>query len=168
MQGGRPTADHPVVRSGLTAAGLVLLAALVVLPTALGRAQPARAEVVHTCSVTDRDFIKTAESNLAALGLWGEEYLRGEATAREVITEAKAAAKVVRRAGPHDPSLRRTQALLHAMFSEYARAIWAKSKDRDAGTHMYRAYGLANFARDVLIEAAPELRARGCDVSALL
>jgi hypothetical protein len=33
---------------------------------------------------------------------------------------------------------------------------------------MYRAYGLANFAHEVLAEAQPELRRRGCDVSSLL
>jgi hypothetical protein len=33
---------------------------------------------------------------------------------------------------------------------------------------MYRAYGLANFAHDTLVGAAPELRRRGCDVSSLL
>lgn len=156
------------MRSGLTAAGLGLLAALIVLPVAFGRAEPAGAEIVHTCSATDRDFIKTAEANIAALGLWGEQYLRGEASAREVIAEAKVAARLVRRTGPHDPSLRKTQVLMQAMFTEYGRAIWAKSKNKNAGGHMYRAYGLANFARDVLIEAEPELRTRGCDVSSLL
>ena len=33
---------------------------------------------------------------------------------------------------------------------------------------MYRAYGLASFARDVLTEAAPALQQRGCDVKSLL
>jgi hypothetical protein len=33
---------------------------------------------------------------------------------------------------------------------------------------MYRAYGLANFARDVLAEAQPALQPQGCDVAALL
>jgi hypothetical protein len=44
----------------------------------------------------------------------------------------------------------------------------AKSKKRDAAPHIYRAYGLANFAHDVLVDAAPELQRRGCDVSSLL
>lgn len=157
----------PLVRSGLTAAGLVLLAASILLPAAVGRAEPG-AKIVHTCTPTDRDFIKTAESNIAALGLWGEEYLRGDATAREVIKEAEDAETVVRRTSPRDGSLRKTQLLMRAMFTEYARAIRAKSKNKDAAGHMYRAHGLANFARDVLIDAEPELRKRGCDVSALL
>jgi hypothetical protein len=33
---------------------------------------------------------------------------------------------------------------------------------------MHRAYGLANFAREVLLEAQPELAKRGCDVTSLL
>ena len=156
-----------VVRLGLTAAGLVLFAASILLPAAVGRAQP-EAEIVHTCTATDRDFIKTAQSNIAALGLWGDEYVRGEATAREVIGEAEDAETLIRRTGPRDGSLRRARMLMRAMFLEYARAIRAKSKNKDAAEHMYRAYGLANFARDVLIDADPELRKRGCDVSSLL
>jgi len=33
---------------------------------------------------------------------------------------------------------------------------------------MFRAYGLANFAREILVEAQPELAKRGCDVAPLL
>ena len=33
---------------------------------------------------------------------------------------------------------------------------------------MHRAYGLANFAREVLLEAQPALAKFGCDVGALL
>jgi hypothetical protein len=33
---------------------------------------------------------------------------------------------------------------------------------------MMRAYGLANFAHDVLVQAQPALAARGCSVAALL
>ena len=44
----------------------------------------------------------------------------------------------------------------------------AKSRKRDAGPHMYRAYGFMNFAHNVLVDAAPELQRRGCDVSSLL
>ena len=54
------------------------------------------------------------------------------------------------------------------MLTEYGRAMLAKSKQKDASSHMYRAYGLANFAHDTLVDAEPELRRRGCDVSGLL
>ena len=157
------------MRTGLTAAGLVLLAALILLPAAFGRSEPVA--VAHTCSATDRDFIKTAQTNIAALGLWGEQYLRGEATAKEVIAQSRNAARIVSNTGPRDPSLRKTRALMEAMFTEYGRAIAAKSKRKDeskAAAHMYRAYGLANFARDVLVDARPELAKRGCNVAALL
>ena len=38
----------------------------------------------------------------------------------------------------------------------------------DASERMHRAYGLANFAREVLVEAQPELQRQGCDVAPLL
>ncbi len=44
----------------------------------------------------------------------------------------------------------------------------AAKERRQAGEHMHSAYGLANFAREVLLEAQPELAKRGCDVTALL
>ena len=55
-----------------------------------------------------------------------------------------------------------------AMFSEYSRAMTAEAKHKDAGPHIQRSYGLANFAHDVLVQAEPGLKARGCDVSPLL
>ena len=55
-----------------------------------------------------------------------------------------------------------------AMFTEYARAMNAEAKHKDAGPHIQRSYGLANFAHDVLVQAEPGLKARGCDVSPLL
>jgi hypothetical protein len=54
------------------------------------------------------------------------------------------------------------------MFTEYGRAIQARSRHRDAGPHMYRAYGLANFAHEVLVQAQPALKAQGCDIAPLL
>ena len=38
----------------------------------------------------------------------------------------------------------------------------------NAGPHMYRAYGLANYAHDVLSRAQPALKVRGCDLTDLL
>jgi hypothetical protein len=54
------------------------------------------------------------------------------------------------------------------MLSEYAKAIQAHEKHRDGGPHMYRAYGLANFAHGVLVRARAPLRHLGCDVTPLL
>lgn len=127
-----------------------------------------QARLAHTCSATDRAFIRTASLNMTALGTWGEDYLRGEAKASEVVEQARIAARMVDRARPTDPALEKTRLLMGAMFTEYGRAIQAKAKRQNAGQHMYRAYGLANFAHQILTQAEPGLRARGCDVSQLL
>jgi hypothetical protein len=161
----RDPPDHgPEVRSGLIAAGLAVFAAAALLTG--GRADGAA--VAHTCSATDRQFIRVAELNMVALGIWGANYREGSATAREVAGEAGKAAVRVDRLAPSDPSLKKAKTLVTGVFNEYGRAMAAKAKERDAAPHMYRAYGLANFAHDVLVDAAPELKRRGCDVSALL
>ena len=68
-----------------------------------------------------------------------------------------------------EPSRARAlNALLRAMFVNYARAIRADKHHHDPGKYIYRAYGLANFAHDTLAQAQPALAKRGCDVSPLL
>ena len=153
------------VRIGLLAVGLALFAAVVLL-TSEGRARSATIE--HTCSPTDRQFIAKAELNMIALGTWGDDYREGVASEAEVVAEARLAAERVGRLNPSDPSLQRTKILVAGMLAEYGRAMAAKGKEKKSAPHMYRAYGLANFAHDVLTDAAPELRRRGCDVSSLL
>jgi len=54
------------------------------------------------------------------------------------------------------------------MFTEYGEAVTLHAEGKDSGERMYRAYGLANFARDVLAEAQPALQHAGCDVGPLL
>jgi hypothetical protein len=127
-----------------------------------------RAAVIHTCSATDRQFIGTAQLNMAALGSLSEDYLHGDAKADEVIEQTEAAANGLRNTGPSDPSLSKTRAILRAMFLEYGRAIRADKHHHDPGEYIYRAYGLANFAHDVLAQAQPALSKRGCDISPLL
>jgi hypothetical protein len=153
------------VRTGLIAAGLALFAAAVLL-TGSGRARSAT--VAHTCSATDRQFISKTELNMTALGAWGEDYRNGEVSEGEVVAEADRAARRVEKLDPSDPSLQKAKLLVAGMFTEYGRAMRAKAKKKDAAPHMYRAYGLANFAFDVLSDAEPELRRRGCDISGLL
>src|SRR6266540_762642 len=114
------------------------------------------AVVHHTCSVTDRQFIGTAQLNMAALGSLSEDYLHGDAKPADVIDQAKNAVTGLANTNPSDPSLSKT------------RAIRADAKHRNPGKYIYRAYGLANFAHDVLAEAQPALGKRGCDVSPLL
>ena len=106
--------------------------------------------------------------NMTTVGLVGQEYLEGDADAAEVVTVAKRAARSVVRSKPTDPSLDRTRLLMNGMFVEYGRALDAQSKNGDAGVHMYRSYGLANFANEILRKAQPELGKRGCDVAPLL
>jgi hypothetical protein len=157
--------DDRAVRTGLIAAGLASFAAVVLLT---GGGHGRGATVAHTCSATDRQFIARTELSMTALGVWGDDYRRGEATEAEVIAEARRAATRVQTLNPSDPALRKTKTLMAGMLTEYGRAMLAKSKQKDAAPHMYRAYGLANFAHDVLVDAEPELRRRGCDVSSLL
>jgi hypothetical protein len=149
------------------AAGLALaifaMGSLVLLVGGKGRAA-----VVHTCSATDRQFISAAQLNMAALGSLSEDYLRGDAKAADVIQQTESSIVVLRNTNPSDPSLSKTRAIMRAMFLEYGRAIRADQRKRDPGQYIYRAYGLANFAHDVLSQARPALADRGCDVSPLL
>ena len=140
------------------------MGSLVLLVGGKGRA----AVIVHTCSATDRQFINTAQLNMAALGSLSQDYLHGNAKADDVILETQSAIDGLRNTGPSDPSLSKTRAILRAMFTEYGRAIRADKHHADAGKYIYRAYGLANFAHDVLAQAEPALAKRGCDVSSLL
>jgi hypothetical protein len=126
------------------------------------------AAVVHTCSATDRQFIGAAQLNMAALGSLSEDYLRGDAKADDVIELTKSSVVVLHNTNPSDPSLSKTRAILRAMFVEYGRAIRADKQKKDPGKYIYRAYGLANFAHDILQSARPALAERGCDVSSLL
>jgi hypothetical protein len=127
-----------------------------------------RAAVVHTCSATDRQFIGVAQLNMAALGSLSEDYLRGDAEADDVIKQTQSSVVVMHNTNPSDPSLSKTRAILRAMFVEYGRAIRADKQKKDPGKYIYRAYGLANFAHDILQNAKPALAERGCDVSPLL
>jgi hypothetical protein len=145
-----------------------LLAFVIALTYATSsRARPG-GPVSHTCSVTDRAFIDGAKTNVDAIDLWGQQYLDGDVGAAEVAAESARAAKIVGATSPTDPSLAQTRIVLVAMFTAYGKAMEQRAKHRDAGDHIFHAYGLANFAHDVLVKAEPALTKRGCDVSPLL
>ena len=127
-----------------------------------------RAAVTHTCSATDRQFMSVAQLNMAAIGSLSEDYLHGDAKPGDVIEQAQTAIVGLRNTEPSDPSLSKTRVILRAMFLEYGRAIRADEHHKNPGKYIYRAYGLANFAHDVLSDAKPGLARRGCDVSPLL
>jgi hypothetical protein len=126
------------------------------------------APMKYTCTPTDRQFIGAAQLNMAALGSLSEDYLRGDAKAAEVIDQSETAVTAMVNANPSDASLSKTRTILRAMFSEYGRAIRADARNKNPGKYIYRAYGLANFAHDILAQAQPGLAKRGCDVSPLL
>jgi hypothetical protein len=127
-----------------------------------------RAAVAHTCSATDRQFMTVAQLNMAALGSLSQDYLHGDAKPADVIDQTKLSFAVLGNTNPTDPSLSKARAIMRAMFLEYGRAIRADAKHRNPGKYIYRAYGLANFAHDILSEAQPGLMRRGCDVAPLL
>ena len=154
-----------VRRLGLTAAGLLVIVTVALALVTNGRAKP---NLVHTCSATDRQFIEDARTNMTALELWSEQYQSGDASAEDVVGQASAAAKIMRGTGPTDFSLRQSRRLVIGMLSEYAKGVQLHQRHKDAGPHMYRAYGLANYAHTVLLHAERPLGHLGCDVQPLL
>jgi hypothetical protein len=156
------------VKPRITAAAGLALAIFATGSLVLLVGENSKAAVIHTCSATDRQFLGAAQLNMAALGTLSEDYLQGEAQADDVIMQTDAAIASLRNTNPSDPSLSKTRAILRAMFLEYGRAIRADKHHHDPGKYVYRAYGLANFAHDVLSQAQPVLAKRGCDVRPLL
>jgi hypothetical protein len=148
-------------RFGLTAAALVLVL------TAFGCAG-AQDSLAHSCVATDQKFIETASVNVTAFNALADDFRAGAVDAEEIAEEAFSAADRVANVEPRDPSLRQAQKYLDAMFTEYGEAVTLHAKGENSGERMYRAYGLANFARDVLAEAQPALQHAGCDVAPLL
>lgn len=154
-------------RIALYGVGLLLAAVLGLTYATTTRAKT-RGHAAHTCTPTDRDFIETARTNIAAIGLWGQQYLEGDTDADDVAAQSSRAAKIVGSTTPTDTSLAQARKLLIGVFSEYEKAMEQQAKHRDAGRHIFHAYGLANFAHDVLAQAEPGLAKQGCDVAPLL
>src|SRR5207247_2387115 len=156
------------VKPRITAAAGLAVAIAAVSSSALLMGGNSNAAVRHTCSATDRQFLGAAQLNMAALGTLSQDYLQGDAEADDVILQADSAVTSLVNTNPSDPSLSKTRTILRAMFLNYGRAIRADKRHHDPGKYIYRAYGLANFAHDVLAQARPALAERGCDVSPLL
>jgi hypothetical protein len=149
------------------AAGLVLaVAALAFFSLVLG--PTGQASIAHTCYPVDKQFIVSAQLNMAMLGQTSEDYLRGSAKPDDVIEQADSALRALKNTRPADPSLTRAKLVLRAMFLEYRKAIQANVHHHSPGKHIFRAYGLANFAHDLLVHERQPLLNRGCDVSPLL
>ena len=156
-------ADHPFIlrRIGVIAATLVLVA----LSAGCGGEKSVHG---HSCGPTDQKFIQTASTDVTGLGVLNADYQSGAVKAKDVSQQAFDASVRIQHTDPKDPSLQTVQRYLDAMFQEYGAAITIQAKGGDAGERMYRAYGLANFAHDVLTQAQPALYKRGCDVGPLL
>ena len=150
------------MQARLSAAALVLF----IVPVVAGGC--ARAPMGHTCSATDKQFIGITQTNMDSLGYWSESLAEGDADPGQVISQTKIAERSVSATAPTDPTLAQTRQILRAMFTEYWRAVAARSRGHAAGIHMMRAYGLANFAHDALVQAQPGLASKGCDISPLL
>jgi hypothetical protein len=159
--------DPTMRRIVLYGIGLILASLLALSYAATSRAK-ARRPLTHNCAVTDRAFIEAAETNMAAISLWGQQFLDGDASAGDVAAQAGRAAKIVGATTPTDPSLTQTRQLLVAMFTEYRKAMEQQARHREAGRYMFHAYGLGNLAHDVLVDAQPPLARLGCDVAPLL
>jgi len=159
----RAKADDPLVLRRIS----VIAATLFFLAFAAGCSGSSEARG-HSCGAADKSFIATASVDVTALGSLTADYQSGLAGPDEVAQEAFDAAKRVTHVKPRDPSLRTAQKYLDGMFREYGEAVTLQGKGEDGGERMYRAYGLANFAHDVLAQAQPELLSKGCDVGPLL
>src|SRR3954452_9374120 len=126
------------------------------------------AEVRHSCGVTDRQFLANYQVQLAAVGMYGDDYLHGSAKPQDVIGAAKEAARAMRSSAPFDPSLLTVRRYAPAMFLEFGRAVQARAAGKDAAPAMYRSQLRGARVDEVLKEAEPGLAAAGCDVADLL
>jgi len=150
--------------------GVVVLLLLVtsgaVYASAGRSSQPA--PVRHTCGLTDRQFLANYQVQLAAVGMYGDDFLHGSAKPQEVIGAAKDAARAMHSSAPFDPALLTVRRYAPGMFLEFGRAVKARAAGKNPGPAMYRSYLLGARVNEVLTAAQPGLKAVGCDVTDLL
>jgi hypothetical protein len=123
--------------------------------------------VHHSCGLTDKQFLVNYQVQIAAVGVYANDYLRGDAKPQDVIGAATDAAAAVRSSAPFDPSLQTVKHFARPMFLEYARAVKARAAGKNAGPAMYRSYSFGAHVDEILREAAPGLAAAGCEVADL-
>lgn len=145
----------------------VVLVAGAVFMAVQGHAS-ARATVVHSCGLTDRQFISNYAVELESVGMYGSDYVHGSADAADVIAAAREAARSVRSSAPFDPSLQTVQRIGPVMFLDYAEAVEARRDGKPARREMVLSFAIGQRVQTVLREAQPALAAAGCDVSDLL
>jgi hypothetical protein len=159
-----PSMRAPVLRFGAIA---VVLVAGAVFLAVQGRAS-ARTTVVHSCGLTDRQFISNYAMELESVGMYGDDYVHGSADADDLIDAANEAARIVRSSAPFDPSLQTVKRYAPVMFLEYAKAVQARKDGRAARREMVLAFSIGARVQEVLRGAQPALSAAGCDVTDLL
>jgi hypothetical protein len=150
----------------LVVAVLILVSAGAILASAGRSSAPAR--IQHVCGLTDRQFLSNYQVQLAAVRMYGDDYLHGSAKAQEVIEAAREAARVVRTSAPQDPSLLVVRHYAPAMFLEFGRAVKARAAGKNAAPAMYRSYSISTHVNEILRTAQPGLGAMGCTVTDLL
>jgi hypothetical protein len=149
--------------------GVIALLLLTVFTVLLGASRSsAHATVQHSCGLTDREFLQIAALQVETVGMYGDDYLRGDAKAKELIAVTREAARAVDETAPFDTSLQTARRYLPLMFLQYADAVRKRDAGKDSSPDMYLAYSIGARVKEVLHEAKPALTAAGCDVSDLL
>lgn len=149
--------------------GVLLLVLAAVVAAVGAQARPsARGSVVHTCGLLDQQFLDVYRVQLTSVGMYGDDYVAGDARPGEVIDAADAAALAVQQTAPADGSLQTVRRYAPAMFRAYAAAVRARAAGRSANREMLAAYSIGARVQDVLREARAGLSAAGCGVSDLL
>src|SRR5436190_10749125 len=105
---------------------LLLVTSGAVYASAGRSSQPA--PVRHTCGLTDRQFLANYQVQLAAVGMYGDDFLHGSAKPQEVIGAAKDAARAMHSSAPFDPALLTVRRYAPGMFLEFGRAVKARSR----------------------------------------
>ena len=124
--------------------------------------------VSHSCSVTDKQFLVTLQSNMTQLSYWSDSLISGDATPAVVIKQARAESRQIEATGPSDMAMLTVRSLVRKMFLEYAAAVKAKALGSPPGDHVRIAYTLANNVHEILVQAQPGMTAQGCNLTPLL
>src|SRR3954451_17527686 len=163
-------ADFTVRIRRLIAATLVCASLVLGVSMLIGAGHASAGPVAqkHTCSVADKQFLQTVQSNMTQLGYWSDALLSGDATPADVIKQTGAESRQVGATAPTDISLLTARSLLRKMFLEYGAAVRAKAIGNAPGKHVQTAYTLANGVHDLLIDAQPQMASMGCDITPLL
>jgi hypothetical protein len=155
----------------LTAATLVCASVVLGISFLIGSGRAAAVPGgtgAHSCSLADKQFLGTVQSNMTQLGFWSDSLQSGDATPAVVIKQARAEARQVEATRPTDMSMLTVRSLVRKMFLEYAAAVKAKDAGVAAGSHVRSAYTLANSVHELLLQAQPGMTAHGCDLAPLL